>query len=142
MEAAITGVAFDTAFARLDDWVRKGTAAPRATRLELKDAGTPQASFVTDRFGHGVGGLRTPLIEVPVATYVTNSPGPGTCREMGHTMPFDWARLESIYGNSKSYAAKVTEAIDRLVKERWLTSGDARRFTAELIGQMASLGSR
>ena len=52
---------------------------------------------------------------------------------MGHRTPFDWARLEALYGNYKSYAAKVTGSVDRLVKERWLTSGDARRITAELI---------
>ena len=135
-------IAFNTAFARLDEWVRKGTAAPRATRLELKDAGTAQTSIVTDRFGHGVGGVRTPHIEVPVATYVTNSPGPGTCREMGHTIPFDWARLEMLYGNYKSYAAKVAESVDRLVQERWLTSGDARRVRAELMQASPGLGGK
>lgn len=133
MDTPIMTIAFNTAFARLDEWVRKGTPAPRASRLELNDPGAAETSLVTDQFGHGVGGLRTPYVEVPVAAYATNSPGPGTCREMGHRTPFDWARLEALYGNHKSYAAKVAGAVDRLVKERWLTNGDARRVAGELI---------
>jgi hypothetical protein len=133
MDTPIMTTAFNTAFARLDEWVRKGVAAPRASRIELKDPGTAQTTIVTDQFGHGVGGLRTPYVEVPAASYATNSPGPGTCREMGHKTPFDWARLEALYGSHKGYADKVTDVVDRLVKERWLTSSDARRITAELI---------
>ena len=52
---------------------------------------------------------------------------------MGHKTPFDWARLEALYGSHKAYADKVTEAVERLVKERWLTSGDARRVMAEIV---------
>jgi hypothetical protein len=133
-DTPIMSLAFNTAFARLDEWARKGMAAPRARRLELKDAGTAQSAVIVDRFGHGVGGVRTPYVEVPVAAYATSSPGPGTCREMGHKTPFDWPRLEALYGTYKGYAAKVADAVDRLVKERWLTTGDARRVTAELIG--------
>jgi hypothetical protein len=142
MDAPTMSIAFNTAFARLDDWVRKGTPAPRASPIELKDAGTPQVSIVTDMFGRGVGGLRTPHIEVPVATYVTNSTGPGTCREMAHKIPLDWARLETLYGSYKSYATKVAEAVDRLVKERWLTEGDARRVSAELIHTQPALAGK
>jgi hypothetical protein len=132
METPIMSVAFDTAFAVLDDWVRSGRPAPRAPRIELKDAGTPQAGIVADRSGHGVGGMRTPYIDVPSATYVTNSNGPGNCREMAHKASFDASRLTSVYGTTKSYHDKVTASVDRLVKERWLTPGDARRVKAEL----------
>jgi len=125
-------VAFDTAFAVLDEWVRTGKPAPRAPRIQLNDAGTPEASIVADRFGHGVGGMRTPYIDVPSATYVTNSTGQGNCREMAHKTAFDAARLASVHGSAASYRDKVTASVDRLVKERWLTAGDARRVKTEL----------
>jgi hypothetical protein len=124
-------LAFNAAFANLDRWVRHGVPAPRAARIELKDAGSPQASIVIDQFGHGVGGLRTPYIDVPSASYATNSPGPGNCREMGHKFAFDATRLAALYGNEKSYSAKVAQSADRLVKEHWLVEGDARRVKAE-----------
>jgi hypothetical protein len=132
MDTPIMSIAFDTAFAVLDDWVRSGKPAPRAPRIQLNDAGTPEASIVADRFGHGVGGMRTPYIDVPSATYVTNSTGPGNCREMAHKTAFDAARLASVHGSATSYRDKVTASVDRLVKERWLTAGDARRVKAEL----------
>jgi hypothetical protein len=128
MEPSLIGYVFNSAFANLDEWVKNGTPAPRAPRVELKDAGTPQASVVTDKLGHGLGGVRTPQIDVPDAAYFTNSPGPGTCREMGHKVPFDAARIMELYGNRKNYLSRFSETVDRLVKDRWLTEGDAKRL--------------
>jgi hypothetical protein len=124
----IMSYAFDAAFANLQQWVRKGTPAPRATRLELKDAGTPQASVVTDQAGNGIGGVRTPYVDVPVATYFATSTGPGNCREMGHKVDFDAARIRTLHGSEKDYAARVAQSADRLVKERWLTDADGRKI--------------
>ncbi len=134
MPLPVLAQVYNATFSNLDSFVRKATPLPKAARLELKDGGTPQQSFALDPYGHGVGGVRSVYMDVPAANYAMTSPGPGTCREMGHIDPFNWARLESIYGNFKSYAAKVEQTIDRLVKERWLTEGDARRARAELLG--------
>jgi hypothetical protein len=49
---------------------------------------------------------------------------------MGSKTPFDRARLDSLYGTDAGYAAKMARAVDRLVQERWLTDGDARRLKA------------
>ena len=51
---------------------------------------------------------------------------------MGRTVPFDWARLDTLYGSYKSYAGKVSQSVDRSVKERWLTDYDARKIKSEL----------
>jgi alpha/beta hydrolase family protein len=120
--------AFDGAFANLQQWVRKGTAPPRAPRIELKDAGTPQASVVTDQAGNGVGGVRNPYVDVPTATYFPTSTGPGNCREMGHKLAFDAARIQTLHGSEKSYADKVSKSVDSLVKERWLTEADGKKI--------------
>jgi Alpha/beta hydrolase domain len=128
MDPSLISYVFNASFAALDQWVRKGTPAPRSSRVELKDAGTPQASVVTDKLGHGLGGVRTPQIEAPDAAYFPSSPGPGTCREMGHKTAFDAAKIMELYGSRKNYTAKFNEAVDRLAKERWLTEGDAKRL--------------
>lgn len=127
---------YNAAFANLDRWVRKGTPPPKAERIEVKDAGTPQASLVLDKFGNGAGGVRNPYVDVPVATYYTSSPGPGTCAELGHDAPFDWARLEALYGNYKDYARKVAQSADRMVKEHYLTEADAKRIKAEMVAPL------
>src|SRR5437867_2034666 len=61
-----------------------------------------------------------------------NSPGPGTCREMGHKTPFDAAKIMELYGSRKAYTSRFAETVDRLVKERWLTEGDAKRLKQEV----------
>jgi hypothetical protein len=131
-EVPIMTHAFDAAFANLEQWVRKGTAPPRAPRLEVKDAGTPQASVATDQFGNGVGGVRSSYVDAPNATYLTTSPGPGTCRELGHMEEFDPARFKELYGSAAGYAAKVSSSVDRLVKARWLTPADGTAIKARL----------
>jgi hypothetical protein len=123
--------ALDAAFANLADWVRKGTPAPRASRIELKDAGTPQAAIATDASGNATGGARNPYVDVPAATYLTTSPGPGTCSELGHKSAFDAARMQTLYGGAKNYSDKVAESVDALVKAHWLTEADGRKIKAE-----------
>jgi hypothetical protein len=130
LETPIMTIAFDAAFENLDRWVRKGLAPPRAPRLELKDAGTAQVAIVLDDHGHGRGGVRSPYVDVPAASFATNSPGPGTCREMGRRFAFDETRLQELYGSEKSYAARVAQSADRLLKDHWLTESDARRIKA------------
>ena len=114
---------FDAAFTNLDLWLQKGIAPPRADRIEMTGE-----KVALDKFGNGIGGMRSFDVDVPVATYFTTTPGPGTCRELGHEDRYDWATLESLYGSYKSYASKVTQSVDRMVKERWLTEADARRI--------------
>jgi hypothetical protein len=133
MEPSLIGLVYNASFASLDQWARKGIPAPRAPRIELRDAGTPQASFITDKYGHGLGGVRTPFIDVPDATYSTNSPGPGVCREMGRKAVFDPVKILEIYGSRRNYANRFAGTVDRLVKERWLTESDAKRLKLAVI---------
>ena len=123
---------FHAALANLEQWVRKGTPAPRAGRMEISDAGTPQAAVKTDELGNGIGGVRSVYMDVPTATFIPISTGPGNCREMGHKTDFDAARVQTLYGGQKNYAAKVSQAADKLVKDRWLTEADAKQIKQEL----------
>jgi Alpha/beta hydrolase domain len=128
MEPSLIGLVYNASFAGLDQWARKGIVAPRAPRIELRDGGTAQVSVITDKYGHGLGGVRTPFIDVPDGNYSTNSAGPGVCREMGHKAVFDTGRITAIYGSRRNYANRFAGTVDRLVKERWLTESDARRL--------------
>jgi hypothetical protein len=127
----INTYALDAAFANLTRWVRDGVAPPKAERLKVENGGTPQARVVLDQFGNAVGGVRTPYLDVPIATYHTASKGETFCPELGHTVPFDWQRLNSLYGTPQGYAAKVAQSVDRLVGQRWLTESDGRKIKAE-----------
>ena len=113
---------FDGAFANLEQWAEKGTAAPKAERITMKD-------------GVAIGGVRNPYVDVPAASYTTTVPGPGTCRELGSTTQFDSAKIDSLYGSHKKYEAKVAESVDSMVRDRWITKADGQKIKAEAIGR-------
>jgi hypothetical protein len=133
LELPVFQTSLNAAFYHLDQWARKGTPPPRAPRMTIKGEGTPQADVATDQYGNGIGGVRSPYVDVPIATYVTHTPGQAVCRNLGYKVDFDWTRLETLYGSSKNYAAKVNQKIDQLVKEGWLLPSDGKRIQTELL---------
>jgi hypothetical protein len=112
----------DGAFVNLEQWASKGVPAPKADRITVKD-------------GITIGGVRNPYVDVPAATYTFTSPGPGTCRELGTTTPYDSAKLDGLYGNHKKYEARVAASVDQMVKDRWITKSDGDRIKAEAAGK-------
>jgi hypothetical protein len=119
--------AFDMAFSNLDAWSR-GTAAPKAPRIAIKDGALDR-----DEFGNGKGGVRNVYVDVPTASYFNTTPGPGTCRELGYDVGYDWQKLESLYGNYSNYAKKLNASVDQLVKDRWLTESDAKKIRVSAV---------
>ena len=115
--------AFHGAFRNLDEWVAKGVFPPKAARIETRDG-----ALVMDEFGNAVGGVRNPWVDAPVETYVTSSPGPGTCRELGHTVPFDAARISRLYPSAKDRTSKVNDSVDRAVRARYFTQTDGKKM--------------
>ncbi len=116
---------YDSTLVHLDEWARKGKPAPHANPIEVKDD-----KVVLDEAGNGVGGVRSPWVDVPVATYFTGST-PSACREFGHTVAFDKARIDSLYGSEKNYLSKFDQAVDKLVKAGWYTESDGKKMKAE-----------
>jgi len=123
---------FNIALDNLDRWVCNGTAPPRADRFSILKAGTPDAAVERDRYGNALGGLRTPFLDVPIATYFPTS-GQGECRLSGHRVAFEAKTLQGLYANRLDYLTKFNQDVDRLVKERWLTYADGQtvKSTAE-----------
>lgn len=128
-------IGYDVAMDALDKWVRRGTVPKRAPRVETKPGEGSAFTVVADEFGNGRGGLRTTYVDVPVAHYVTSSPGPGNCPEIGHVDRIETERLLRTYGTFDRYAARVKASIARLTGEGWLTKADADRLAKELIDE-------
>jgi hypothetical protein len=127
------GYIADAAFADLTSWVDDGTPPPRAPRIATTSTGV----VVRDRFGNARGGVRTPFVDVPNATYVPSDTVvhdtelAGLCLLMGYNRPFDRARLESLYGTPAAYAASLRHESDALVRERFWVPSDAARAVAQ-----------
>ena len=131
MKTPINTYVLDAAFANLTRWIRDGVAPPKAARISVENGGTPRAVLVRDQFGNVVGGVRTPYLDVPIATYYTTTKGETFCPELGRVEPFAWGRLARVYGTPQDYAAMVNQSVDRLVRARWLTESDGRKVKAE-----------
>jgi hypothetical protein len=103
----------------------------------------------TDEDGNEVGGIPSPLHQAPLGTYlgwnVTASgynKGRG-CGFAGGFIPFARTKeerlaagdprpsLEERYGTHEKYVARVREAAQRLVRQRFLLQGDADRIVRE-----------
>jgi len=119
--------AFDGAFSNLDQWVKKGTAPPKEVRMEVRDK-----ALVMDDYGNAIGGVRNPWADVPTYNNFTTSSGPANCRELGHFVPFEPAKLRSLYPNQKDYLNKVNQSADKVVKAGFFTEADGKRMKADL----------
>jgi hypothetical protein len=127
-------IIYHVALVHLDRWVRNGTPPPHAPLISITKPGTPEAAPELDQFGNAIGGVRTPYVDVPTATYyplraTPRTPGNGEC-EMTKA-PFDHAKLKSLYPTHADYVAKVTRDADRLVAEGWLLPADADQIKTE-----------
>lgn len=117
-------LAFNAAFRNLDMWVRKGKAPPRVSAIEVTDG-----KAVLDDHGNVRGGIRSPFVDVPTATWTGSSTGASFCFIAGHEVPFDKSKLAALYPTQAKYVSAVKRNVDALVRERTLLREDG----AELV---------
>jgi len=87
---------------------------------------------VLDRFGNAVGGLRSPYLDVPTATYhMGKTSASFTCSLLGYKTPFNRNLLKKLYKDHDDYVSKVKQSTERLVKERFLQAEDAAKIINE-----------
>jgi streptogramin lyase len=127
--------AINAAWRHLDAWVRRGKEAPRSQPLQLRSPVVapfdPERAFVTDDFGNARGGVRSPLVDVPVARYVGAKTGAFSCMFDGYMYPFDATRLREAHGSSQRYLRRVRESASALRREGWLTAEDEREIVSD-----------
>ena len=118
---------FNAAAANLKLWSR-GVEPPHADRFRF-DA---KNQNVLDRFGNAVGGLRSPYLDAPIATYhMGKTSGSFTCSLLGYKTPFNRNLLKKLYKDHDDYVSKVKQSTERLVKERFLQAEDAAKIINE-----------
>jgi len=119
------------AFTNLDRWVEAGTPPPRAGRI----VGTSAKFTAKDEFGNALGGVRTPYVDVPVATYNPSSTGLSAldffCALFGHLVPFSDELLRELYPTHQEYVREVFQSVHDLLQQRWITEADAWEIKRE-----------
>ena len=114
----------NAAFAALDRWVRRGKPPGSAPRLEV--AAGPPVTVMTDGNGNALGGIRTPQVDVPIATFTGEQAGSILCRLLGTTAPFADAKLAALYPNHKTFVSRYNAALKRAVRAGWILRPDAK----------------
>jgi hypothetical protein len=126
----------DAALAQLNHWALSGVPAARAPLIKIRNG-----AYVTDKFGNAVGGLRTPAVQVPIAT-LTGLGNTGTdplCFLLGTTTPFNAAQLATLYPNHAVYVLAVEHAAAQDVKARFLLPADALQIDATAAASQVGL---
>ena len=120
----------NAAFRALALWVDRGIPPAHAEPIQV-DASTTPASIVRDTFGNAVGGVRTPFLDVPITTYFPidtvahRTTFSGFCVLYGYNVPFDGARLGSLYRNHGDYVERFVHESVGAVRDRFWLLPDA-----------------
>jgi hypothetical protein len=127
-------------FAALDSWVREGKTPP-PNRLFLLD---PDHKPVRDPIsGNVVGSLRPFWINIPTARFGIDNTGgspaspisAAICKHFAYQVPFAKSRMAELYGGRANYLERVSQHLERMVKQRYLLPEEAavERVLAEEI---------
>ena len=117
-----------SALRQLTRWVAEGVAPPIAPRIEIAEDG----SVVRDEHRIALGGIRTPVVDVPAATLSGDPVGDEIMFQLfGSTATFGPARLRELYGDRDAYLAAFDESLDRTIAAGWVLPEDREELAAE-----------
>lgn len=111
----------------LNRWVRDGDRPPAGMRFEERGG-----QLVMDGYSNVRGGVRSPDIEVPIATHGFDN-GPAdpadvigflACGLGGQQVPFTPAQLMQLYPTHNDYVKKYTAAADKAVADGYWLKAD------------------
>ncbi|MEV7038459.1 alpha/beta hydrolase domain-containing protein [Amycolatopsis sp. NPDC051061] len=114
----------DAAQYALNRWVTAGVPPARAARLQVDTSG-PAPVFVLDTHGNAKGGVRTPAVDVPVATLSgLGQAGSSFCFLFGTTTPFGTTTLTALYPTHAHFVARWTAGTTSAVAAGFLRPAD------------------
>lgn len=123
----------DAAVYALNNWVTDGIPPAEAPRLDVNSAGT---GYVLDANGNVEGGIRTPAVQVPVATLsgLGNSGSTAEaafiCSLTGTTTPFSAAKLDALYPSHALFVVEWAAATAADALSGFILPADAEQLIA------------
>jgi hypothetical protein len=121
-------------------WVDQGIAPPHANRTLLdRDTSADGSMMALDEHGNGLGGIRNPYVDVPVAKYVAvntaaepliENPSAYVaangamgaqimCRLSAYQLPLSKDELRKLYGSKQDYVRKFEARLTELEQQGW-----------------------
>jgi hypothetical protein len=122
---------FHAAIRGLDTWVRTGMRPATGADISVDTSVTPPA-LVRDAFGNVKGGIRTPHLDVPLATLsgVGNTPA-GFCGLFGTSKALPWDTVEQLYRNDGAYVSRFVKSANDTAKAGFFLADDLDDIKAE-----------
>ena len=129
---------FSAAVLQLERWAGTGgaltgTPASAPPLFVGQYVGEPATTApVVDANGNIIGGVRSPAVDVPVATLTGNvvPNSPGFCVLAGTTIPFTSAQLAALYPTHRAFVVKWADDVAQLVRQGYLTQIDGEQLIA------------
>ncbi|MCA9536219.1 MAG: hypothetical protein KC593_21185 [Myxococcales bacterium] len=114
----------------LDLWVRTGATPPTAPRIELSEDATNPVPL-RDVDGIALGGVRTPLVDVPV-DILSGVPGSSSiiCLLLGSTTPLPTERLAELYESRTDYEQQFEASAVATIAAGFTLEDDHAALTA------------
>lgn len=116
----------------LTAWLTAGTAPPKAPRIDVTVGAGGAAQIQRNADGIALGGIRTPPVDVPVAT-LSGAQGPVAstiCLLLGSTRPFTAARLAQLYPSRAVYQQRYDADAEAVIKAGFVLSQDRAALLA------------
>jgi hypothetical protein len=113
------GPIWGAALVTIDEWVKTGVAPASQPRVERVDG-----ARVYDEHGNLRGGVRSAILDVPIATYYAGGvpTGAGPCGAVGGSVPltgltqiFDPLKMAELYPTTESYLTPFNAAVDAML---------------------------
>jgi hypothetical protein len=125
-----------SAFHALKAWLSTGKAPVIAPRIDIAPGASP--AIRRNAEGIALGGIRTPPVDVPVATLSgAPSPHPSTiCLLAGSTKPFTAAQIAQLYPSRADYVKQFNSAADAAIKAGFVLAADRAALLAYAEPQM------
>ncbi|MFP3900529.1 MAG: alpha/beta hydrolase domain-containing protein [Acidimicrobiia bacterium] len=123
----------------LERWVRAETLPAHAEPIAVEDG-----AIVRDEHGNAVGGVRTPAVDVPIATQSGEPPEETDlfCLLFGHHDDFDEATLADLYDGPDDYVEQVAASATGAVEAGFLLPEDEARIVAAAETEAAAIPDR
>ena len=124
------GYVLSAALEQMQRWVRTGRPASAPALFAGQRPGLATGS-APQRDAAGIirGGVRTPAVDVPVATLTGMANTPGfTCLLSGTTTPFSAAQLATRYPTHQAFVRDYGRSVVTLTCQGYLTPADARNL--------------
>ena len=109
-------------------WVERGCPPPPSQFLKTV-GGTDE--ICRDDHGNALGGLRTPMTDVPISTFVAATPTGRPSWYHGNETPFSAEKLLNLYGDKNSYREAFGDSLLVLLEQGFLLPEDAEELRLE-----------